>query len=265
MNHTLNARRSRWLATILALGMYVSMPAKTASAACWSPFVTETHEALFNQSGWNCNQTFVNFWWSTFNFHNWGDFGYDNPCANWTPLGRTFNGLFALGYSSTGGPHCNNNAENVTEWAMCWSMNQITRLEPDCGNHANASATSSGRVKVYRPFYNNNYYNPVQRAGTIFHEARHASGCAHNASDSSCPRGASCDKSWTNGCPASGKDDGANRFHVTYLAWYLATATRINATLRDLAQANANSILADAFKTKPCHSLDSYGYPVQEC
>lgn len=261
MQHTIKAIRNRWVVALLILcGAYFGTATKRASAACWSPFVGTTHEPVFNEGGWNCQSVFIDYWWSAFNMQNWGDFGYNDPCANWTPLGRTFNALFVLGYSSTSNPHCNKNVANMTEWAMCWSNAMIAKLVPGCETKR-AYTDLARKVTLHLSFHNDS--NPVARASTIFHEARHASACPHNANASSCDDGGSCDKSWTNGCPAAGNDAGANRYGIQFMAWYLNTAkpNRINSSLRTLTRAYANARLAGRFKNKPCHRYDDFGIP----
>lgn len=210
-------------------------------------------------NGWQCQQQYVDYWWSAFDFDStWTNtFGYNDHCNNAKALARTFNALYALGYSSTNSPSCNRSLSNVSQWSMCYAAEEINKLKADLGNSDSPYARTSGRtVTLYSYFWGQSV---PARAGTIFHEARHADGCNHNASDSSCVRRESCDKSWENGCPAAGNDSGANRYQVTFLNWYALTAFRITPALRQSAVNRANEIIDTGYRDVPCFDINSQG------
>lgn len=226
---------------------------------------------------WGCQQAFINDMWSRYDFDkgDWDSgFGYHDACNNAKPLKRTFNALQVLAYSVTPNPHCNSNVSNIGEWAYCWAGNQIDELDGRCGS-GNASSGSRARTqfgpiidnwtRLYWPFFYGE--SVVQRAGTIFHEARHAHGwCNHGGS---CPRGSSCDKSWNDGCfgVGSGSGAGANTYQVLWLNWFATTARSgwINSTIRANAVAEANSILSRAYQNDPCFRMNSSGFFISSC
>jgi hypothetical protein len=95
----------------------------------------------------------------------------------------------------------------------------------------------------------------VQRAGTIFHEARHAQGwCDHT--DSCLDGSDSCDPNWANGCVGvgSGSGKGANAYTVPYMNWFATSARAgwINTTIRANAVSEGNKYLSRRFGTDPC-------------
>ena len=141
---------------------------------------------------------------------------------------------------------------------------QIDTLRARVGDgSANAAADkwpNVGRVTLFNPFFT---MDVAQRAGTLYHEARHADGCGHNAGKN-CGRKTSCDKSWDNGCPAAGNDAGANRYHVTFLRAYYVS-TRSTFAMRSLALTRANDMLADAFRDNPCFRFNSSGAAYDSC
>ena len=242
--------------------------------ACSIPATEDQGDAfaMWDASGWQCSQSFINYWWSAFDFDegDWDDgFGYEAPCDNARPLARTFNGLYSLGYSSTGNPSCSTSQSNVTLWAQCWSASQIDELDGRCGSGtrntgAAASTLNDGLdhwTQLKWPFF---YGMRISvRGGAIFHEARHAWGCDHNGG-TSCPRGASCDFTFTNGCDGD-TIKGSNSYEVSYLAWYLNTAWRTTQALKDSALVRANVVLQRAYIFDPCFRLSENGTTFSTC
>jgi hypothetical protein len=222
---------------------------------------------------WGCQQVFINDMWSRFSFHtgDWdGGMGYEDPCNDALPLKRTFNALQLLGYGVTASPTCSTSDSNVGLWAYCWSGNAIDELDGRCSTDARAT-TQFGAIidnwtQLKVPFFYDS--TVVQRAGTIFHEARHAQGwCSHT---SSClDGGSSCDPNWGSGCvgTGSGSGAGANAYTVLFMNWFATTgrAGWINATIRADAVAEGNRYLSRRFGTDPCFRMDSNGYTFQTC
>ena len=65
------------------------------------PDLTLSGDALYGP--WICNQPFIDWAWTTFNFDYdwWQDgWGFDDCCNNTKPLGRTFGAIWALTYSA---------------------------------------------------------------------------------------------------------------------------------------------------------------------
>jgi len=229
---------------------------------------------IWGNAGWNCQQNFIDYWWDAFEFEKdyWDDgMGYAEPCNNAQPLARMFNALYALGYSSTNTPSCSTSGDDVTKWAMCWAADNIKRTWAKCGNGGTSGTLATTfrptvgtkRTEFYWPFFYGQ--SVVRRASTVFHEARHASSCGHNAKDSDCDRGESCDKSWSDGCKDLGKQAGANRYQVSFLAWYIASAWRATSGLKDDARSRANDVLNRGFKSDPCFRISSSGGSYSVC
>jgi hypothetical protein len=245
----------------------------TSARACTIPSTPDQGDsfAMWDGSGWGCSQVFINYWWDAFDFDSgdWDDgFGYEAACDNARPLARTFNGLYSLGYSSTGSPSCNSNQANITLWAQCWSASQIDELDAECGSGASHTGDAAFTVRgvddyteLYWPFF---YGMPTSvRGATIFHEARHASGCGHNGLYG-CLRGGSCDFSYSDGCQES-QSQGSNTYEVNYLSWYLATAWRTTQSLKDSALMHVNDVLQRGYTLDPCIRLSSNGSPYSVC
>lgn len=227
---------------------------------------------MWGDSGWQCDQRFIDYWWKAFEFDKsyWDDgFGWDDCCNNAQPLARMFNALYALGYSSTGTPTCSTSSANVTLWAMCWAASQTPRTLAGCGSGTRDGtfatthrAIYGSYIKYFWPFF---YGNTVSsRASTVFHEARHASGCSHNGG-TRCKRGSSCDTSWTNGCSSGTTRPGANQFQVSFLSWYIYSAWRATDALKDSARTRANYVLEYGFASDPCFRLTTRGTTYRTC
>lgn len=260
---------------VVALGVFAGLASAVTAAqadSCSSDAPTNQFDSFYDPL-WGCQQVFINDMWSRFDFDHddWDQgFGYDDPCNDATPLQRTFNGLQVLAYAGTNTPTCSTSSSNVTLWAYCWAGNSIDELDGRCGTSARAT-TQFGVIvdnwtQLYIPFF---FQETVtQRAGTIFHEARHAQGwCSHT---NSCLDGSgSCDPNWDNGCvgTGSGSGKGSNAYTVLWANWFATTAQPawINSTIRADAVAEGNRYLSRRFGTDPCFRLNSAGFTFATC
>src|SRR5262245_14032290 len=101
-------------------------------------------------------------------------------------------------------------------------------------------------MTLYMPFF---YGSTVpMRAGTIIHEARHASWVGHDVD----PK----DSSWAY--------NGAWRFHVSWLAWFARACQNSTLALKASAVQRANAILDNAFVTDPGFRIGLRGVKVQK-
>jgi hypothetical protein len=260
------------MAAVGGLGLLAPTPA--SADVCSVPGFQDMGDnfAMWDPSGWQCNQAFIDYWWDAFDMEtadwDWG-FGYENPCNSGLPLGKTFNSLYTLGYASTGAPHCDTSRINKTEWSMCWAANNICKLAGACGdgdpNGSPAATTHLSQNHVRQcwtqlkwPFFFGS--DVVRRAATVFHEARHSGGggCGHNGG-TGCLRRSSCDKTWTNGCEENANRDGANKAQITWLESYVWFGWRTTPDLRSSGVARANDILQRGFNTPPCMYMHSSG------
>jgi hypothetical protein len=262
--------KSIFVASILAAASLVLT--HHSDAATCSRVPTAKFDSFYAPK-WGCQQVFVNDMWSRFDFDHddWDQgFGYDDPCNDNLPLKRTFNALMLLGYGVTNTPTCSTSSANVGMWAYCWSGNSIDELDGMCGNSPRARTNYTPGIDNYTNLYMAFFYDEtvVQRAGTIFHEARHAQGfCSHT---SGCVDGNdSCDPNFNNGCVGvgSGSGRGANAYTVLYMNWFATTARPdwINQSIKDDAIAEATRYLNNRFETDPCFRLDSNGFSFQTC
>jgi hypothetical protein len=257
-----------------ALGALAMLAASgTAHAqACGQTASTAQFDSFYAPL-WGCQQTRINDMWSRFSFDagDWDQgMGYEAACNDSLPLKRTFNALQLLAYGVTATPTCTVGGANVATWAYCYSGNSIDELDGSCETDVRAHTRwgpfidNWTRLKV--PFFYDE--TVVQRAGTVFHEARHAQGwCAH---DSNCIDGnSSCDPSFYGGCVGVGSSsgNGANGYTVLFAAWFASTArsTWTNPTIRMDAVNEGNRYLSNRFGTDPCFRLDSNGNAFTTC
>jgi hypothetical protein len=229
----------------------------------------------FYMSGWGCNQAAINDMWSRFAFHkdDWDEgFGYEAPCDNARPLARTFNALQLLAYSHTNAPTCTTTGSNVLDWAYCWAGDNLDELDGRCGSgnlvDGGRAYTQGGPViDNYTELYWKFFYGEtvVQRAGTIFHEARHMDACLHNG-NGGCPSGGdSCDREYNGGCLGWWSGKGANAYTVLYSWWFASTAVWVAPGAKANAVSEANNYLAKKFNTNPCFRINSAGASYSVC
>jgi len=254
----------------LALAAAIAAPRASQAASCTYVNTPDQFDSFY-MSGWGCQQSRISDMWSRFSFDkgDWDEgFGYEDPCNNVKPLARTFNALQLLAYSHTGAPTCSTSGANVLDWAYCWAGNNIDELDGRCSNGDARAFTQGGPVidnytELYWPFFYGE--TVVQRAGTIFHEARHMDGCAHNG-QGGCPAGGeSCDRGWSDGCWGWWSGNGANAYTVLYQWWFASTATWTTSTVRASAVSEANFFLSQRFNTDPCFRLTSTGSTFSVC
>jgi hypothetical protein len=195
---------------------------------------------------WQCNASYVDGWWKQFQMNqgeNWEDYGLYSRCNLQLPMARTLNGLFLVNYSSpsylVGTGRLSQGWSHVRDWTG--------RLSAGCDDGSSYAYHTQAfwpfvneRTRVYQSFFYN--LSPVERAGTLVHEARHHDKL-HDADDSSCARGASCDSSWGY--------DGANRYQVEWLSDWEIGAVYRNTETRQAATNRANSVLKRGFQTTP--------------
>jgi hypothetical protein len=259
------------IAKVLGLFAMAGMASYAAPGQACSRVATNNMFDSFYAPLWGCQQVFINDMWARFHFNHddWDQgFGYEDPCNEALPLKRTFNGLIALAYSGTTTPTCSTASSNVLLWGYCWSGSSIDELDGRCGETPRARTTHSldDYTELFMPFFFDE--TVVERAATIFHEARHASGWCHHTDN--CHDGVdSCDPNWSNGCVGfgSGSGPGANAYTVVYLSWFASNARAgwVNSSIRANAVAAATHFLNSRFETDPCFRLNSAGVAFSTC
>jgi len=243
----------------------LGLSSKSFAATCTFPVNQDKFDADYSAK-WTCDQANVNEMVADFEMDegNWDDgFGWADACNNDLPLKRTFNALQVLRFAVTATPNCSDTLENVGIWSYCYAKNAIDELDAECGDGSARAMTHHGiddYTELYLPFFYDE--SVVQRAGTIFHEARHAGGwCSHT--DGCIDGNGSCDPSWSDGCVGfgSGSGRGANAYTVLFAHWFATTAREdwTNPTIRESAVAEGNRYLTNRFETDPCFRLDASG------
>ena len=200
-----------------------------------------------------CNQSSINQHWNDFDMErdDWdGGFGYNAPCNENLPLGRTFNALNLLDFFGTSKPSGSNNwlpyfydyaADTDELLGRCGSG--CPGFCPGCGQQTFATHFDGidEYIELYWPFFYNQ--NVFQRAGTIVHEARHDDK-GHDGG-TACGNGGSCDSTWGY--------NGANRYQILYLWWLSACADNVmpvTTGFRNQIVTSANN-LWNTFNTRP--------------
>jgi hypothetical protein len=245
-----NRTRSLGVLRALAIATSLALSASVARADCEVP----PHENL--DSGdqlymdfWRCQQTYIDFFWNNYDFdeEDWDQgFGYHDPCNLDLPMARTFNALIALHYSAADyatDPDDRNGS--ILRWGGSFSQTNIDELNARCASSTGAAAGTENDfgpdnyTDLYLPFFYG--FNVVERAGSILHEARHASGVDH--SSCSCPRGRSCDSNWAL--------NGANRYESVWLWDFSQFAVNTTFTLKQRARDFGNNLLRTSFCQDP--------------
>jgi hypothetical protein len=243
-----------------------------AAGACGRSASTSQFDSFYAPL-WGCKQSQVDDMWKRFSFDkdDWdGGMGWEDPCNDALPLKRTFNALQLMAYAFTTAPTCNTSSTNVGLWAYCWAGNSLDELDAVCSNSARAYTVAAPVVDNYTELYTPFFYEEtvIQRAGTLFHEARHADGwCQHTGGCAD--GGESCDPSYNDGCVGIGSSSGkgANGYTVLYMAWFAnaARANWTNLSIRADAVAEGNRYLARRFEKDPCFRLSSNGTSFKTC
>jgi hypothetical protein len=203
-------------------------------------------------SRWNCGQGYINFYWWAYDYdsYDWdGGWGYSAPCDMSLPLARVFNANWTLDYAAPNFPlSLTDFTGNILRWGGNYAIREIDELDgKECGQGAGAdgplaTTVHGSPIDDYTQLWPKFFYNltVVERAGTLLHEARHAAGVSHLESDSSCPRGGSCDYTYGDG--------GANHYQVRWLAEFASLGTQHPITMRRRAANRANIILRGGYR-----------------
>jgi hypothetical protein len=259
-------------ATLLA---YVATTPDARAASCTHPNQTETLR-------FPCTSTWVNFYWNAYSMDedDWDDgFGFTNACDTTMPLARTLNAVELLHYAApVDATTTGDFSGNILHWGGNYTIREFDELDGRCGDGSLRAYTAYGQPDDYTDLYMPFFYseNPVQRAGTLMHESRHADWCGHSGNDGSnpCPGGGdSCDErtgfNGADACAGIGSPTGvgANGYQVLWLWWYLveADSAHINSTMRTQARDEANFLLTNRFDENPCFTLTTSGGTVDTC
>jgi hypothetical protein len=136
----------------------------------------------------------------------------------------------------------------IINWAGRYARSNIDELDGSCGTDAYATTKWGPIIDNYTalkmPFFFQS--SVAMRAGTIIHEARHASWKSHDDDPN--------DSSWG--------FNGAWRYHVCWIAWFLNQCTNSSQAMKDSARQRANQILDNNFTTDPGFRLSPQGYAV---
>ena len=177
-----------------------------------------------------CNQSSINQHWGDFEMvkNDWdGGFGWNAPCNQNLPLGRTFNALNLLDFFGTSRPSGSNNFLPFFYKYSAGTDELLARCGSGCPGFCSGCGTQTfathfngidDYTELYWPFFYNQ--NVFQRAATIVHESRHDD-VGHDGG-TACGNGGSCDVSWAT--------NGANRYQVLYLWWLSACAGNVSST-----------------------------------
>lgn len=195
-----------------------------------------------------------------FQNNTWDEgFGWNDPCNATKPMKRAINSFWVIEHASDTMNAPGDYSGGVIHWAWDYIKAKTPEFEGSCSSSAIAATNTNGfcfwpfcgdeRIRLMLPFWDQNV---ATRAGTLIHEARHAGGYDHNASDSSCPREGSCDTSYSY--------RGANTLQVQWLAQYYRSGNASNYAARSAALGRANHILRRGYATCPNVQLNSAGY-----
>ncbi len=195
---------------------------------------------------------------SDVNFQNntWDEeFGYYYECSDNRPFKRMINALFILEHASSTPNPTGDYSGGVIHWAWDYIKRETPEFEGSCSTNG-AGYYSAGwwpwgdeYIALRLPLWP---HSVVVRSSIILHEARHAGGYSHNASDSSCPAGGSCDSHYGY--------HGANTIEVQWLAQYYRGGNIADAYLRGRAWLYANLILETGYAQCPNVLLDPNGW-----
>lgn len=198
-----------------------------------------------------CKDAFISWVWDAYDFDkkDWDDgFGWPYSCNQHLPLGRTFNAIWCLEYSS---PDPSNQSHDmpILWWGGHYARSHIDELDARCGDGTPFAGTQVGPGDKWTQLYLKFFFSldVCARASTLVHEARHADATkAHNS--------AGQDPDWAY--------KGSYRWQVAWLSWFLNQCTNTSAALKVRARQHANSLLANRFATDPGFRLDAQGWNV---
>lgn len=198
----------------------------------------------------SCPQWFIDWVWDAYDFDkgDWDQgFGWEAACDVSRPLARAFNGLWCLEYSAPDAAD-ESYSKPIINWAGRYARSNIDELDGSCGTDAFATTKWGPIIDNYTalkmPFFFSSTVS--MRAGTIIHEARHASWKGHDDDPD--------DSSWGY--------NGAWRYHVCWIAWFLNRCTNSSTAMKTSARQRANQILDNNFTTDPGFRLDAQGFSV---
>ncbi len=198
-----------------------------------------------------CWQAFINWAWDAYDFDrgDWDDgFGYHNVCDNRYPLSRTMSAIWCLEYSA---PDASESYDRpILWWGGRYSRNHIDELDARCGDGSAFAQTRSGGwfVDEWTRLFLDFFYTQAvpSRAGTLVHEARHAD----------------AGKSHTGGRDPDWAYNGAFRFQIAWLAWFINQTNNTSTAMKTIARQDANVRLATRFITDPGFRIDANGFAV---
>jgi hypothetical protein len=197
----------------------------------------------------SCPQEFIDFVWDAYDFdkEDWDQgFGYWQACDLTRPLARTFNALWCLEFSA---PDFENESYDapILNWAGRFARENIDELDGRCaGTNPNAIAhTQWGAGDEYTELYMGFFFGSTvsMRASTIIHEARHADWVGHDEDGN--------DSSWGY--------NGAWRFQVSWLAWFIKGCQNSSTAMKVAARQRANAILNRNFVEDPGFRIGPVG------
>ena len=197
----------------------------------------------------SCPQSFIDWVWDAYDFdkEDWDQgFGYYQACDLGRPLARTFNALWCLEYSAPDWWD-ESYSKPIINWAGRFARENIDELDGRCaGDNPKAIAhTHWGPGDEYTELYMGFFFGPTvsMRASTIIHEARHADWVGHDDDGD--------DSSW--------EYNGAWRFQVCWLAWFINKCENTTITMKTSARQRANSILNNNFTKDPGFRISATG------
>lgn len=251
----------------------VSGPREADAACVFPPYDGEAR--LFP-----CADSWFDYFWRHYDMHevNWNQgWGFSNACDMSLPLGRTFNGIYALHYSDgPQGDRTDDFSRSILHWGSNYALREIDELDGECTSGGKRARTVTGLddyTDLYKPFFYEE--PPVWRAGTLLHEARHADYCSHNGNDDSdgprCPaRSDSCDESRRDGCTGIGspRGSGAVTFQVDWLWAFTIEAdptTTGTPAAKIQARDEANRLLNTMYDKLPCFNITNTGAGFLTC
>jgi hypothetical protein len=210
------------------------------------PDLTASGDTLYGPR--SCYQPFVDWIWEAYDFdkEDWDDgFGWENACDTTMPLGRTFNGLWALEYSAPD-PYNESYDMPIINWAGRFARENIDELDARCGDGSAWALTHRSPTDDWTQLYLGFFYTeqvPL-RAGTIIHEARHASGRSHSDGGK--------DPDWA--------FNGAWTYDVSWLAYFENQCPNTTQAMKDLARQRANLIIDSYFMIHPGFHIQPGGF-----
>jgi len=227
------------------------------------PALTVTQDDAF--APMICDKAFSDNVWDAFNFdkEDWDNGrGYDDFCDVDRMLGLTYIGIAVALFSSPTPPKdWDDISGNALHWAAPFASNQIDELDGVCNFDPDLALThvkwglslDDEWTRLFKGFAYRE--QPVRRAATLVHEARHASlgsDNEHNGNSGTpicAEMSRGCDDVFSNDAKSS--DARANSYEVYYLSWYVAEAVNTTPYQVDVARNYGNFVLNFRFDNPP--------------